>query len=77
MVRAMYGVDGSAKAWLVEGSIKAADKSPDPKADYSSQAFYPLTLPLTTGPGTIAVMISLGLSKDAYSDYSHDFRGIS
>jgi len=31
-----------------------------------SQAFYPLTLPLTTGPGTIAVMISLGLSKTSY-----------
>lgn len=28
-----------------------------------NQAFYPLTLPLTTGPGTIAVVISLGLSK--------------
>ncbi len=26
-------------------------------------AFYPLTLPLTTGPGTIEVVISLGLSK--------------
>ncbi len=26
-------------------------------------AFYPLTLPLTTGPGTIAVVISLGLSR--------------
>jgi multiple antibiotic resistance protein len=36
--------------------------------DYSGQAFYPLTLPLTTGPGTIAVMVSLGLSRTAYSD---------
>ena len=26
------------------------------------QAFYPLTLPLTTGPGSIAVVISIGLS---------------
>ena len=32
------------------------------------QAFYPLTLPLTTGPGTIAVVISLGLSHPAFTD---------
>ena len=59
---------------LNEGSSKDIDKSPEPgqKIDYSSQAFYPLTLPLTTGPGTIAVMISLGLSRAAYSSYSAD-----
>jgi Aminotransferase class-V len=32
MVRAMYGVDGSAKAWLVEGSIKAAPVTIEQKA---------------------------------------------
>ena len=42
------------------------------KTDYASQAFYPLTLPLTTGPGTIAVMISLGLSRSPYSGLSQD-----
>ena len=42
--------------------------------DYSGLAFYPLTLPLTTGPGTIAVMISLGLSRSAYSDVREDVR---
>lgn len=59
---------------LNEGSSKDIDKSPEPgrKIDYSSQAFYPLTLPLTTGPGTIAVMISLGLSRAAYSNYTTD-----
>lgn len=44
----------------------------EPQTDYASQAFYPLTLPLTTGPGTIAVMISLGLSRSPYSDFSQD-----
>ena len=44
------------------------------QTDYASQAFFPLTLPLTTGPGTIAVMISLGLSRSGYSDYSQDLR---
>jgi multiple antibiotic resistance protein len=50
---------------------RPADESP---TDYASLAFYPLTLPLTTGPGTIAVMISLGLSRSAYSDFSQDSR---
>ena len=42
------------------------------QTDYASQAFYPLTLPLTTGPGTIAVMISLGLSRSPNSELSQD-----
>ncbi len=29
----------------------------------SSLAFYPLTMPITTGPGTISVAISLGTSR--------------
>lgn len=35
---------------------------PDPKrtASLSSKAFYPLTLPITVGPGSIAVAIALG-----------------
>jgi multiple antibiotic resistance protein len=31
--------------------------------DYMSKAFYPLTMPITTGPGTISVMIALGTSQ--------------
>ena len=59
---------------LNEGSEKTVDDvSADGKeTDYASQAFYPFTLPLTTGPGTIAVMISLGLSRPAYSRLSDD-----
>jgi multiple antibiotic resistance protein len=32
-------------------------------ADLSSRAFYPLTLPLTVGPGTISVAITLGANR--------------
>ena len=55
---------------LNEGGERTIDEKAkvDNKTDYLSRAFYPLTLPLTTGPGTIAVMISLGLSRSAYSD---------
>jgi multiple antibiotic resistance protein len=50
---------------LSEGSQKELEASADgvSRTDPLDQAFYPLTLPLTTGPGTIAVVISLGLSK--------------
>jgi multiple antibiotic resistance protein len=34
-----------------------------PTTDPSSFAFFPLTLPFTTGPGTIAVAISLGTER--------------
>jgi multiple antibiotic resistance protein len=63
---------------LNAGSQKATDDPPTEgmQTDYTSQAFYPLTLPLTTGPGTIAVMISLGLSRSAYSDYTQDLQFI-
>jgi multiple antibiotic resistance protein len=49
---------------LSEGSQKDLEASQEqrPLADPLDQAFYPLTLPLTTGPGAIAVVISLGLS---------------
>jgi multiple antibiotic resistance protein len=52
---------------LQEGSHKGIDDSDerDPRTSLMDQTFYPLTLPLTTGPGTIAVVISLGLSHPA------------
>src|SRR3954453_7053571 len=33
------------------------------ESDYSRQAFYPLTLPLTVGPGSISVAIAVGASQ--------------
>ena len=64
---------------LNAGNQKSADEPPaGQKTDYESQVFYPLTLPLTTGPGTIAVMISLGLSQSAaHSGYTLDFRFVA
>lgn len=56
---------------LNEGSDKTKVVT-DETVDYSNMTFYPLTLPITTGPGTIAVIISLGLSRTGYSgDVSH------
>jgi multiple antibiotic resistance protein len=52
---------------LNKGSRTEIEATPNSAhlGDPLSLAFYPLTLPLTTGPGTIAVMISLGLSRGA------------
>jgi multiple antibiotic resistance protein len=55
---------------LTEGSQKELEASAHSvsRNDPLDQAFYPLTLPLTTGPGTIAVVISLGLSRASYTN---------
>ena len=77
VLRVAGGLIVAAAGWKVlnEGTPKAEEPSTEgQRTDYTSQAFYPLTLPLTTGPGTIAVMVSLGLSQSAYSDYIGDFR---
>jgi multiple antibiotic resistance protein len=72
VLRVAGGVLVAATGWklLNEGSHKAVEDvaAPDRKPDFSDLAFYPLTLPITTGPGTIAVMISLGLTRPAQQD---------
>src|SRR5262245_41951114 len=71
VLRVAGGLIVAISGWhlLNEGSskdIEGADENA--RANPLDQAFYPLTLPLTTGPGTIAVMISLGLSNVYYED---------
>jgi multiple antibiotic resistance protein len=39
------------------------------ESDYSRQAFYPLTLPLTVGPGTISVAVAVGASRTEGSQW--------
>ncbi|HTS25959.1 MAG TPA: MarC family protein [Bryobacteraceae bacterium] len=38
------------------------------EADYARQAFYPLTLPLTVGPGSISVAITVGANRPEGSE---------
>jgi multiple antibiotic resistance protein len=66
VVRVAGGIVVAVAGWklLNEGSHKDTGEAPEvEKTDYRSMAFYPLTLPITTGPGTIAVMISLGFGR--------------
>jgi len=44
-------------------------KRPCSEANYMRQAFYPLTLPLTVGPGSIAVAITLGANRTEGSEW--------
>lgn len=39
-------------------------------ADFAKQAFYPLTLPLTVGPGSISVAITLGANRPNGAEWS-------
>jgi multiple antibiotic resistance protein len=69
VLRVAGGLVVAASGWrlLNSGSTKEEDvQTSDSKGEFSNQAFYPLTMPLTTGPGTIAVMISLGLTHASY-----------
>jgi len=48
----------------------AADpKKPCNEANYMRQAFYPLTLPLTVGPGSISVAITVGADHTEASEW--------
>jgi multiple antibiotic resistance protein len=44
---------------------KQAEAAQDPSHNLAEVAFFPLTLPFTTGPGTIAVAIALGSNRPA------------
>ncbi len=74
ILRVAGGLIVAVSGWklLNEGSQKDLDASAGDvsRADLMSQAFYPLTLPLTTGPGTIAVTISIALSRATFAEAS-------
>lgn len=77
VLRVAGGLVVATAGWtlLNSGSSKEeATRATEPKPEYGGQAFYPLTMPLTTGPGTIAVLISLGLSRAAYADSRTHFQ---
>jgi len=63
IVQVAGGVVVCAAAWelLRSGNVTPAVSMPAPAAaQIASRAFYPLTLPLTVGPGTISIAITIG-----------------
>jgi multiple antibiotic resistance protein len=53
--------------WALLRQPNSTDGDSDPRVcnenDYARQAFYPLTLPLTVGPGSISVAIAVGANR--------------
>jgi len=81
ILRVAGGLIVASAGWrlLNASAHKETDKldTGERQSNYASQTFYPLTLPLTTGPGTIAVMISLGLSRSPSSELLQDLRYVA
>jgi multiple antibiotic resistance protein len=80
IVRVAGGIIVAVTGWrlLNEGSKKNPEDTLNlNQTDYRSIAFYPLTLPLTTGPGTIAVMISLGFGRSRLAGAYEEVRYIA
>ena len=70
VLRVAGGIVISLTAWKMLNSADADDSSRDPTPveaptgnRISRMAFYPFTMPLTTGPGTISVAVSLGANR--------------
>jgi multiple antibiotic resistance protein len=80
IIRVAGGIIVAVAGWklLNEGSKKNSENTPElNETDYRSIAFYPLTLPLTTGPGTIAVMISLGFGRSKLASSYDELRYVA
>jgi multiple antibiotic resistance protein len=68
------GLVVAATGWALLRHSDDEDATQDPKkpcneANYMRQAFYPLTLPLTVGPGSISVAITVGANRTEGSEW--------
>lgn len=78
VLRVAGGIVISLAAWrmlnedeLADGSSKTPADLPIDDSRVSRMAFYPLTMPLTTGPGTISVAVSLGANRPSAGGETH------
>jgi multiple antibiotic resistance protein len=68
IVRVAGGLVVTATAWNL---LQTGDDDEAPSSDRAvrpTDAFYPLTMPITVGPGTIAVAIALGSQRPRVAD---------
>lgn len=73
VVRIAGGLVLVAFGWRLLHSGVLADAGPEASAEHTTgevESFYPLTLPLTVGPGSISVAIALGSQRPSAPDYS-------
>jgi multiple antibiotic resistance protein len=76
-LRVAGGIVVAAAGWkfLQENETEGVEEAPRSDAaladDYAGMAFFPFTMPITTGPGTISVMIALGTSHTSHDPLQH------
>jgi multiple antibiotic resistance protein len=73
VLRVAGGLVIALSAWGMlnaEEGTQKKDVGPLPAQDADRMAFYPLTMPITAGPGTISVAVSLGTNRP---DHARDF----
>lgn len=69
VLRVAGGIVIALAAWKMLNNDESVDSSREQSAELLAgdtlrrMAFYPLTMPLTTGPGTISVAVSLGANR--------------
>ena len=70
IVRIAGGLVVTVTGWnlLQEGEEEDDQDPPSEKAVRPTDAFYPLTMPITVGPGSIAVAITLGSQRPRVAD---------
>ncbi len=73
VVRVAGGLVVAATGWnlLQAEDDDGEDEQTAHKPVHPNQGFYPLTMPLTVGPGSIAVAITLGSQRPRAADLSH------
>ena len=71
VVRIGGGAVVTAFGWKLLNSDARPDGEPAPAATSEPESFYPLTLPLTVGPGSISVAIALGSQRPRGADLDH------
>jgi multiple antibiotic resistance protein len=71
IVRIAGGLVVTATGWNLLQSGDPGDTGHDHKPRASIDAFYPLTMPITVGPGSIAVAITLGSERPSGADLAY------
>ncbi|MBV8978342.1 MAG: NAAT family transporter [Alphaproteobacteria bacterium] len=73
IVRVAGGLVLAAFGWKLLNSDERPDGNRDPKSTTAAvpDAFYPLTMPLTVGPGSISVAITLGSQRRTTDDLAY------
>jgi multiple antibiotic resistance protein len=69
VVRIAGGLVVSAFGWKLLNSDERPDGEPEHPVSTAPESFYPLTMPLTVGPGSMSVAITLGSQRPMYTNF--------